>query len=482
MKGKIKLDIKKGRLRKNGFPVIIELFHKKQVRFNLGLYFFEHEWDFEKEEPINDKRSILLIRKKKSLLDDLIFSSLTDNSISTDYIKAVLLDEAPIEKGEHDFFLFAKTLMDEMIKMKDAKGFDKYGNANVYRTATNQLKLFREKLLFKEIDYNFLLGFKNWQINKNSKPTANTYLRTLRAIYNEGARRGLVNDIKPFKDIFKGITQKQNRTKKRHINSNSIFVLENMIGLPEGQQIAVDLWLLQFYLGGQDFKDIYYLENYQIVKSRVFFNSGRSKLDGNGYQFDLKLFDKAQSIINKYQVDGRFCFPWRKDFKGYKAFIRRVQENLKKVQSKYNDHVLRISNQNKVKYHLIEVLPLGGNLSPKVSRHTFGTLGSRLFVEPDLLRALMGHERDDVDTIYKDVYPENIRDEWHYRIIETNNVSFDFMYVYEVEYVTKDKSNRVKKFKYANNILSKEQLEYNGSSKYYKLSKEEKIVIIRDDS
>jgi hypothetical protein len=36
------------------------------------------------------------------------------------------------------------------------------------------------------------------------------------------------------------------------------------------------------------------------------------------------------------------------------------------------------------------------------------------------MRELMGHERDDIDTIYKDKYPEAIRDQAHYKIISLN--------------------------------------------------------------
>jgi hypothetical protein len=66
----------------------------------------------------------------------------------------------------------------------------------------------------------------------------------------------------------------------------------------------------------------------------------------------------------------------------------------------------------------IEVLPVGGFIRIKVARHTFATIGKQLVVETDLLRELMGHERKDVDTIYKDKYPENVRDLAHEKIID----------------------------------------------------------------
>ena len=65
----------------------------------------------------------------------------------------------------------------------------------------------------------------------------------------------------------------------------------------------------------------------------------------------------------------------------------------------------------------IEVQPLGGKIRIKVARHSFATIAKGLFIDTDLLRELMGHERNDVDTIYKDKYPEKVRDEALLKII-----------------------------------------------------------------
>ena len=170
-------------------------------------------------------------------------------------------------------------------------------------------------------------------------------------------------------------------------------------GVAYSHQRAVDLWLLMFYFGGQDLKDIYYLENSQINKGRVYFMRG--KLAGSGYQFDLKIVLKAEKIIDKYRVSGKYVFPWKKDFDSYKSFRDNLRRSFDFIQKKYN----------------IEVLPLGGPIRVKVARHTFATIGKQLFIDSDLLRELMGHERNDVDTIYKDKFPEKVRDEAHLQII-----------------------------------------------------------------
>jgi len=414
MRYKLKLDLRDKEKRKDGYPSVVFLFHEgKQKKITLGLNFEKSQWNFDKNEPKSDKRKILFIREKKLLLDKLMLESIENHRLTLDQVKIKLLNKEGSGSSQ-SFYDYAEEIIGQLSQKKDQKGFEKKGNVRVYENAVKQLKIFRDKLDFSEFDYSLWNDFSMWQQRKgNGRSTIATYLKVYRAIYNEAVRNGLVEDTKPFKHIFRTVSVKRNRTKKRHISKESIKILENIEGLPKGQQTAVDLWLLQFYLGGQDFKDIYFLENSQFSNGRVYLTRG--KLDEDGYEFDLKIFSKVQKIIDKYKQEGRFVFPWRKDYKGYTAFIRRVQRNLVTVQKK-QDEIAEITNDPSKK---IEVLPMGGNLSPKVSRHTFATLGRYSFVEPDLLRALMGHERNDVDTIYKDSYLEKDRDHWHWKIIGT---------------------------------------------------------------
>lgn len=420
MRAKIILDVRTAQKRKNGFPVKCVITGSGKRRLvSLGINFEMSEWDENKQEPKKDKRSILLIRKKKAILEELIFKSLDDASVTIDVIARKMKPQSSVaSKKTSSFYEFADCLIAELQKGVDEKGFTKLGNAKIYQTAINQLKKYRVSVLFSDFNYSFFIDFiKQQKLKGNKKTTINNYLRTYRAIYNEAVRRELTEDKKPFKDVFKSVATRQNRTKKRNISRTSVKILENLKGLAHGQQMAVDFWLLQFYFGGQDFKDLYYLENIQLNRGRVYFVRG--KLDETGYQFDLKVFEKAQKIIDKYNTNERFVFPGRKDYQGYLNLLRRMQRNLIIVQKKYNETQEKLEESKRKK---IEVLPLGGNLTPKVSRHTFSTLATRMFIEPDLIRALMGHERNEIDTIYKDVYPEEIRDEWHWKIIETESV------------------------------------------------------------
>lgn len=399
MKYKIYLDTRNNQKRKDGYPVVVDVNHKgKRMFFSLGINLPKSEWNFTSNQPLQSSRYFITVKKKKLIAENIMLDYLSGDVITLEAFKNSLLNVIAVKTT--NFYEFAENLINEL------KSKNKNSNARVYENAVNQLKVFRSTLYFNDLDYLLLTKFKDWQIKRgNSKNTISAYLRTYRAIYNEAVRRSLITDQQPFKDVFTNISVKSNRTKKRYLDKATIKLLENLQGLPIAQQRSVDLWLLLFYFGGQDLKDVYYLENKQIANSRVFFERG--KLGGSGYEFDLKIVDKANKILKKYKVPGKYVFKWRKDDDGYRTFRDNFRRNLLKAVDNYN-----LTAENK-----IQVLPKGGNVTIKVARHSFATIGKQLFIDSDLLRELMGHERNDVDTIYKDKHPEKVRDDAHLKII-----------------------------------------------------------------
>jgi len=390
----LRLDTRTSQYRKKGFPVVVFLHkNKAQKKINLKLFFELKDWNFQKQLPKNNKQITLLINKKKNLLDEIHLKSLDGELFNLEDIKKLLLNDLYFVP-QQTFTSFYKEYMKELLLDNKIATLKKYENA------FNQLHFFNKSIEFSELNYVFFHSFKQARLRlKNSKNTIHTYLTVYRSVYNEAVRRGVVLDKKPFLGVFKSVFVKANRTKKRNISKQSIIQLENAKELTLAEKRAKDLFLLLFYFGGQDLKDVYYLKKSALANGRVYFMRG--KLIDSGFEFDLKIYSKAQSIIDLYLAPGEFVFPWRKDFTGYKTFRDNFRRNLIKVQQKLN----------------IQLLPLGGVMGVKVARHSFATIAKNLFIDGDLLRELMGHERSEVDTIYKDKYTEEVRDKALFKII-----------------------------------------------------------------
>ena len=94
-----------------------------------------------------------------------------------------------------------------------------------------------------------------------------------------------------------------------------------------------------------------------------------------------------------------------------------MSSDLKKIQEDYNRKIEAIEKEIDIRQSKIEVKPLGGNLGNKVARHSFSTIAKHLFINPDLIMEIMGHEKEGVNNIYRDDFPEKIRDEAHYKVI-----------------------------------------------------------------
>lgn len=379
-----------------GFPIVFKFSHQEKRKQKIIGF-------SKKEHFIKDHKTI----SAKHPDFNVLFPLINDYKIAAR--KIVLSGVVDVEKAykmlfeyttkEPSFVNFCKQLFEEM-KLQIAV-FEKNknivyrnkvaGNLKVYQNVLNQFEIFVENLPASEIDYAILNDFKTFMINKgNTKPTIHGYLSTLRSLYNKASIKYGFENKKPFAGVFGGLKIKSYNSKKKHITKEDILLLENWTG-PKMKTEAVDLFLLQFYFAGADLIDLYYLEQKQIVNNRLYFERGKTN---TGKLIDLLIHEKAAAILKKYKNSTRYVFDFRKDVKGYETFRSRYAKNLKAVQQQLG----------------INVMPMGGNLGVKVARHTFATIGKNLLIDADILRELMGHERDDVDNYYKDKFPAEMRD------------------------------------------------------------------------
>jgi len=260
------------------------------------------------------------------------------------------------------------------------------------------------------IDSNTIQRFKKQRMmSGNSKSTVALYLRSVRMLYNLALDVHKLPSKKPFDRIFKDLKVKSSQARKKHLDVSAVRVLEALkLGVEHGR--ARDLFLLQFYFGGCDLTDIYFLKRLQVRKGRVYFERGKTDVI-----IDLAIHPKAKEIIDRHAApDGEYLFPWNKDAQFYENFRRRQGKFLIEIQTRQATAAV----ENKNEALRIDVLPDGGNLAIKVARHTFANTAKGLMIDPDLIRELMGHERDGVDNWYKDRFPAKVRDAALFSVIE----------------------------------------------------------------
>lgn len=378
-----------------GYPLAINISHqgkrkRKNIAFCLEKHFIEDEGMVSSKHPDYDVLAPIImnlkIKARKIIMNQC-------KSVDVAFEELFSIDFSEI-----GFIDYAKKLISEMQQMAevmkkfDEKGANKIlGNVKVYQNVVSQFENFAKSTSLQNLDYETISRFKTYNLSiGNSKSTINLYLRTIRAIYNKGILIYSLPDKKPFKAVFDGLRVKSYDSRKKYLDREGIAKLE-ALNLNSAKQKYVDLFLLQFYFGGCDLIDLYYLKERQVRKGRIVFERTKTS---TGNRIDLKVHPNAQKIIDKYRSGNEWLFPWNKDKKLYESFRRAYQKALIDVQKKES----------------IEVLPDGGNVAIKVARHSFANRAKTLMIESDVIRELMGHERDDVDNYYKDKYPEKVRD------------------------------------------------------------------------
>lgn len=298
-------------------------------------------------------------------------------------------------KKVYDYYTWAEERIAYMKKK------NRFGTAQSYQNSIDALKRYAPDLKFSEIDELFLDGFKDHcRERDNNNKTIRHYGIALRAIYNAAVKAKKTDDRKPFNGFFKDIPAPDRRRREIYIDEEGIRKMKNAQDLPMSQQRAVDLSLLQFYFCGLDLKDVYYLKWDQLQNGRAFLE--RSKLGVHKYEFDMLVVPEAEAIIEKYKgEDAEFVFPWDKDYKRYKTFYDNHYRDLKKAQEKLG----------------VECKPKKGNLTSKVIRHTFSTLGKFKRIEDGIVRELQNHEIKGMGLVYNARYPEEDRDAAQLEII-----------------------------------------------------------------
>jgi hypothetical protein len=399
----INLKINRAKEVPEGFPLFFEISHKGKRKIKtIGICKAEH-W-IEANGTISHKHPdyeylMPRIMQLKDRARQIVVSGVEDIEVAYKQLNKQEIANLDFLKYANELILQMNVLAAALERKKDLKARNKIvGNVKVYENAIKRLKQMTATVYVSDFNYEFLMKFKNRHLmSGNSKSTVHLYLRTLRAIYNKCILQHELPNKNPFVGVFDGLKLKSYQNKKKYLTKRAVELLEGL-SLPGAKQKYVDLWLLQFYFGGCDLIDIYYMKKNQIRGGRVYFERGKTE---NGLMIDLKIHPKAAAILAKFENRTEFVVLGRKDVKGYEGYRRRYSRVLVEAQTLLQ----------------IEVMPVGGNIGVKVARHTFANCAKKLEIAPDLIRELMGHERDDVDNFYKDRFSEKKRDKALFKIV-----------------------------------------------------------------
>lgn len=380
----------------NGFPVKLVLSSGKKTRRKTVGYASVVNWNE-------------LTNKPKSVHPDFEYLYGLALDVEKHNVKASF---RALENFDNAFALFldfettgalsVSDYFDKEIERLNKKG--RFGTADNYAFVKRELESFSPGLKLAAVDADFVLRWKYHKRETVGANTLRTYLGRFRALYNKALEDPAVQlvDKNPFALALKGLHVKRRRKKNRYLDDANLLKFAELLNQPitNAQRRTVALSMLQFYFCGLNLKDLYFLKRAHFYKDRVLLS--RAKLGKYKEEFDVKVFPGARRLLKLLEgPDPVYFFPWAKEHKSYLGFIANHNKRLWYLQEKYK----------------IQLTPTDTLLNTNTFRHTFATRAKFLGVDADTIRELMGHERNDIDTVYKDKFPEAVRDAAHLRVI-----------------------------------------------------------------
>lgn len=376
---------------KKGYPIKILIRDQNKTRsYHTKMFSTVQNWNSKKEEVKKSHLRHVLYNQELKILKATIATGILHAQKNNWNLDQLYNFIAGGNKAlAVSFFQFANIRIGE----ETAKG--KIGNAQAYKVDVDKLyKFCGQDFSFSQLNYNFLSQFKTYYLaHGNSPNTIHRNFRTYRAIFNEAIRREIISPNNyPFKS---GLMPTPVKTAKKNVSRVQLYRLRDM-PLNRAKAFARDLYMLMFYLAGMDYVDI---SQYQFKPQEKYITYQRHKLGGTGQNIKIKISPPARAILEKYNYRLNLNPVTIKPYSRYTTGRNRINKNLKAI-------------AKELKFPIVP--------TTKTARHTFATLAKKKYINPEVLKDLMGHEGHEVSDIYKDRHPQKKLDKALYKILKIN--------------------------------------------------------------
>ncbi|MCO5723217.1 phage integrase SAM-like domain-containing protein [Robiginitalea marina] len=352
---------------------------------------------------------------------EVIDNGYANNQKQIEYHKQKL---AELEKKEPKLLI---DFIKEMIHEKETKGL----SVRHFEELVKEMENWQgDSLDINDISYRKLREYEHFKRQNSITNGAIIHktIRTLRTVFNEAKRRGLIHNLNvdPFEGLKIAVKQKPNDDKAitkddlaafRDFKPKKSTTKKNL----DNMMRARDLFMLQIYIGGHDMADVANLKWSDIHEvdgiRRIRFQRFKLRSRNNSVWVDNAITPKAQEIIDKYGTpDEERIFGWlaNPDTESYR------QHN---------------ANQRKTLGRICDTMDIR-KLKTKDPRRIFRSIGGQLGINEILLNQMMGHKPSTVSQRYQQNLSREAQDKAHREII-------DNLFITKVQKPTRKAGNKV---------------------------------------
>jgi len=374
----IKLKFIPSKIKSKTGVICLQLIHNRKIKLlRTRFRLFPDEWDDQKETVFfgnaDMERQIYLQSIKIGI--DIELKQLAELirllERKSDYTVEELAELYRNNSFNGCFFPFVDYVI------KNLKESNRQKTASICMTAKTSFEHFlsEQDILIDRIDNDLMHKYENYLKSKGvMKNTISCYMRALRSVYNQAAKRGLTTQKNPFESIFTRI----DKTVKRAINEDIIVRLKNMdLSSRKELSLARDLFMFSFYMRGISFIDMANLRKNNVKNGYIIYSRSKTR-----QMLTVKLEACMKEIISRYES-------------------QTIDDYLLPVYTAQNrDNTSQLRNHNKRLKRISEILGLEKSLSSYITRHTWATLALRKGISIEIISESMGHENETTTRIY----------------------------------------------------------------------------------
>lgn len=256
-----------------------------------------------------------------------------------------------------------------------------------------------EKLLFTDLTPSYLDDFRSSLASRDVTETSMAvYFRTLRLVFNQAIKRGLVAEkYYPFKE-FK-LSQFDLRTRKRAISKVEISRIAGLTPETLRLRLARDLFVFSYYGAGINFVDMAYLTWKDVQNGRL-----RYERKKTGHLFNFKLSEPASVILEYYRTYNSgggddYVFP---------ILNRKRHLSPQTIDNRIHKILGQVNPDLKV---LAKQAGVDAVLTTYVARHSFATALKYSGVSTAVISQAMGHQTEGITQTYLASFENELIDE-----------------------------------------------------------------------
>jgi integrase/recombinase XerD len=201
-------------------------------------------------------------------------------------------------------------------KISELRSLEKWASAKVYENSRTSLTTFFKtrgkdfkKLSFYDLTENALNLYKKWNKDLgNTKNTTGFHLRPLMAVFNKALDHGSI-DKKDYPFGKKKVTIPKGSGTNRGLEAWELKAFAEYGENPKTKprKLSWEIWMLSYYCGGVNFKDLCYLKHRDVKEDTIVFDRSKTEeKDDNTIVVPINEF--IARMLKKHKGRGVYAF------------------------------------------------------------------------------------------------------------------------------------------------------------------------------